>query len=89
MGQLHKENCWVWLYCEHRLPPDHQPCGHSAPMAIAPLVIRWGPNASTDKLRRCAKCKKCGGQGASIKAPSWVNSLTGFQPFPVERMNGC
>ena len=28
-------------------------CACSAPMALAPLVIRWGPDVSYDKLRRC------------------------------------
>jgi len=30
-------------------------CRHHAPMALAPLVIRWGPDMSTDMLRRCTR----------------------------------
>jgi len=32
------------------------PCPHKAPMALAPLVIRWGPDTSGDMLRQCARC---------------------------------
>jgi hypothetical protein len=28
---------WCWLYC------NDPTCNHSAPAAIAPFVIRWGP----------------------------------------------
>jgi hypothetical protein len=86
MGDIHKHDTWVWVYCEHQTGPDHRPCGHSAPMAIAPLVIRWGPDASSDMLRRSARCTKCGGKGATIRTPSWGGNVIGISPFPVERM---
>jgi hypothetical protein len=38
-------------------------------MAIAPLIIRWGPEASSDVLRRCARC---GSRGATLQHPSYV-----------------
>ena len=36
--------CWTWIYCEK--------CLHHAPMALVPLIIRWGANTSSDRLRQ-------------------------------------
>jgi hypothetical protein len=70
---------WCWVYCAAYA------CLHHAPMAIAPLVIRWGPDASSDMLRQCARCLKCGHKGASLQLPSWMSTAVGFAPFPVDR----
>src|SRR5689334_4986077 len=43
LGELQRSTPWVWLWCER--------CQHHAPLACAVPVIRWGPNASSDKLR--------------------------------------
>jgi hypothetical protein len=79
LGQLQQGNGgkWFWVHCESGN------CHHKAPMAIAPLIIRWGPNVSSDKLRRCARCTKCGHKGASLRAPSYINIQVGVQPFPT------
>jgi hypothetical protein len=45
-------------------------------MAFVPLMIRWGPNASSD-MQRC--------WGASLRHPSWAGSHVGFDLFPVSR----
>jgi hypothetical protein len=54
-------------------------------MKFAPLIRRWGADASSDKLRRCARCTECGHKGATLQHPGWVDSVTGFQPFPGDR----
>src|SRR5262245_6455512 len=54
--QLHRPPGWVWVYCARYIPP----CQHHAPMALAPLIIRWGPDTSSDVLRQCARCTVCG-----------------------------
>jgi hypothetical protein len=54
-------------------------------VAIAPLIIRWGPDASSDMLRRSARCSKCGTQGATLMLPSWVSTTVGFAPFLVKQ----
>jgi hypothetical protein len=46
-GQLRRPPGWFWVYCTRY----HPLCQHRAPMAIAPLIIRWGPDVS-DVLRR-------------------------------------
>jgi hypothetical protein len=72
---------WVWIDCTNTAAN----CHHSAPMAVTPLVIRWGFGTSSDKLRASARCTKCGHKGASLRAPSWKDSVVGVQPFPVGR----
>jgi hypothetical protein len=78
---LRRSTCWIWVDCDM--------CGHRAPLAFAPLIIRWGPDASSDKLRQCARCSACGRKGATLRHPSWCDTQTGFMPFPVPaRMSG-
>jgi hypothetical protein len=78
LGQLRRNACWVWLYCKA--------CGRGAPVALAPFIIRWGPDVSGDVLRRSARCLGCGGKGVTIMGPSWKGMQDGAEPFPVERM---
>jgi len=54
-------------------------------MALAPLIIRWGPDASSDMLRRCARCTVCGHKGATLQGPGWKNGHVEWEPFPVEQ----
>lgn len=39
-------------------------------MTLAPFIIRWGPDASSDILRGAAVCRKCGHKGATLVHPS-------------------
>jgi hypothetical protein len=48
---------------------------------LAPLIIRWGPEASSDIMRNSARCARCGSKGASLTHPSWVGLHVGFAPF--------
>jgi hypothetical protein len=56
-------------------------------MAFAPLVIRWGADTSSDMLRRCARCTKCGTKGATLQQPGWMGEQIGFAPFPVPKVD--
>jgi hypothetical protein len=49
------------------------------------LIIRWGPDATSELLRRSARCTKCGREGAVLQHPSWAGMYVGFEPFPVNR----
>jgi hypothetical protein len=49
---------WLWVICER--------CQHRSPTALAPWIIRWGADASSDTLRHSARCTRCGGKGATI-----------------------
>jgi hypothetical protein len=64
LAQLRRESCWLWLNC---LDPA---CGNCTAFALAPFMIRWGPNASSDLLRTRVRCSVCAQRGASITAPS-------------------
>jgi len=60
-------------------PRSHR---HKVPIAIAPFVTRWGPDASSDLLRERFRCSKCGHRGADLSAPSWIDNEVGWAPFP-------
>jgi hypothetical protein len=75
LAELRKTTSWVWVYCER--------CLHRAPVAFVPLMIRWGGDASSYKLRRCARCTACGHKGATLQHPGWAGAHIGFQPFPA------
>jgi hypothetical protein len=77
LGQMRQHTSWVWLNCAAR------GCEHHVPFALAPAIVLWGPQASSDTLRRAARCTECGGKGASLQHPSHVSSVAGLAPFPV------
>ena len=39
---------WVWAICEW---PGDDPCMHRSPLALAPFVIRWGTDTSSDSCK--------------------------------------
>ena len=80
LGQLQRSHCLTWVYCEK--------CLHHAPMALVPLIIRWGDEASSDRLRQCARCTRCGHKGATLQHPGWAGLNVGFQPFPLAPSSG-
>src|SRR5690349_8984424 len=80
VGRLQRSVKWVRVYCEG------QGCGHCSAMALAPLVIRWGPDVSGDKLRCFARCTKCGRKGAALQVPLWCDAVLGVEPFPVNEI---
>jgi hypothetical protein len=53
--------------------------GSSQAMAFTPLIIRWGPDASRDILRRSARCAKCGAKGARLQHPRWIGVDVGWE----------
>lgn len=74
LEEIQRASPWVWADCR---------CGHRAPMALAAAVILYGRNASSNALRRKARCTRCGGLGASLMHPSWVGKELGFGPLPT------
>ena len=66
LGALQRASKWVWVCCEK--------CQHHAPLALAAPVIRWGANASSDVLRRRARCTACGHKGATLQHPGWAGA---------------
>jgi len=73
LADLQKSTAWIWVWCER--------CQHHAPIKFAPLIERWGANASSDKLRRCARCTVCGNRGATLQHPGWSIASSAFNLF--------
>lgn len=73
LAKLQRETRWVWVVCNG--------CGHFHPVTLAQFVIRWGPDASSDRLRQSARCGRCGTKGAVLQHPSWTGSETGFKTY--------
>ena len=76
LAELRDSSPWIWVHCRQT------DCTHYA-MAFLPLIIRCGANASSDRLRQAARCTRCGGKGATLIHPSYVDRVVGFQPFPA------
>jgi len=74
-GDLQRATPWVWLWCE--------PCQHQTPLACAVAVIRWGADASSDRLRQRARCSACVKKGATIQHPGWGGNGVRVLPFPT------
>ena len=79
LEQLRRSSCWWWVYCENSR------CLHTTPMALTPLIIRWGAEASSDVLRRSARCARCGRRGATLQHPGHTGSHIGWMSFPTYR----
>ena len=78
IGELHRPAPhWLWVFCNAR------ECTHRRALPLAPFVIRYGKDASSDVLRRNFTCSRCGRRGASLQVPSWAMQ-TGEQFFPSE-----
>src|SRR5947207_13878239 len=72
LGELQHGTPWVWAYCEG---PDA--IGRRSPLALAPFVIRWGADASSDVMRERLRCAVCGHRGARLEHPSWMGTGIG------------
>jgi hypothetical protein len=65
---------WLWVICAR--------CLRRTPTALAPWIIRWGAEASSDMLRRSARCTQCDGKGATIQIPGWGGLQTPVRGWP-------
>lgn len=92
LGAARKEHLWIYVYC------GRPRCRHHAIFYLTPLIVRWGPEASVDLLRRAARCTRCGHKGATVAASNaaWPTALTpifedlrwtGREVWPVEVEN--
>jgi hypothetical protein len=79
LAELQRGMPWCSLHCA-----GHG-CSHSKPVAIAPFVIRWGAEASSNILRRSARCTVCGHLGAATYHPGVTGML--LNPYPVDHGN--
>jgi hypothetical protein len=75
LADLRRVTPWLWVICAR--------CLHRAPTALAPWIIRWGAEASSDMLRRSARCSECVGKGATIQIPGWGGLQTPVRGWPT------
>lgn len=75
LGQLARSTPWMYIRCAA------QGCYHSVSVRLAPLIERYGADASSDVIRNNARCKKCGHKGATLGHPSY-NGANELTPFP-------
>jgi hypothetical protein len=59
-------------------------CRRWVAVPLAPFIIRWGADASSDLLRKNPRCTKCGHRGGLLQMPSHHSLETPYQPFPTE-----
>ena len=67
---------WLWWNCSG--------CSRWVAVPLAPFVIRWGADASSDLLRKNPRCTKCGHRGGLLQVPSHHSLEMPYQPFPAE-----
>ncbi len=70
LAELREHSAWTWVYCER--------CQDHSPVAFVPLIIRWGANVSSDKLRQCARCSACGTRARRYSIPDGLMRMSGF-----------
>jgi hypothetical protein len=61
LAQLRQAAPWLLAVVPERPLPAQNAHG------VAPLIIRWGADASSDVLRQSARCTCCGGKGANLQ----------------------
>jgi DNA-directed RNA polymerase subunit RPC12/RpoP len=74
LADLRRVTPWLWVICAR--------CLRRTPTALAQWIIRWGPDSSSDMLRRSARCPQCGGKGAAIQIPGWGGLQTPVRGWP-------
>jgi hypothetical protein len=79
IGEMHRAPGWLWVSCTNHV------CTHREPVALAPLVIRWGKDAPMSRILERFHCSKCGRLGAHVTIPAWQDMVVGVRPFPVEQ----
>src|SRR5262245_45356126 len=82
LAEMRQAAPWLWLWCRK----GH--CRHKSPIVLAPLSIRWSGDASSDRLRRSARCGCCGGKGADLQHLALDRATSRWQ-FTHERKIGA
>lgn len=69
LRELRAQTAWMWL--------DGRTRRHRRPVLLVHLMLAFGIDASSDRVRTQARCKRCGGQGVDTYHPSWVEANEG------------
>jgi hypothetical protein len=82
IGELQKgPPHWCWIYCRNAFC---ERVSRGTAIALAPYVIRWGASASSDMLRRCARCIGCGHKGAALQVMQDDHARDNYATFPIQ-----
>lgn len=76
LAALRAQYEWVRACCE-RIG-----CGHHQPLRLDPIIEKLGAGASSNRLRRGLRCRKCGAKGGAIQLPGWESLKVPHPPFP-------
>ena len=76
LASARRDHVWLWICCRN------PKCGRQVPLAIAPLIIRLGPDYEFEEFRSRAACSECGHRGVLTMMPSWGGSDIGWMPWP-------
>jgi hypothetical protein len=82
IGELQRDAPhWCWIYCGNAFCARiYRPTA----ITLAPYVIRWGAEASSNMLRRCARCTVCGHKGATLSHQGDDPEHDNYAAFPAE-----
>jgi hypothetical protein len=78
IGDLIKDGSWWIILC------TNPKCGRAIASNLLPYAVRWGEDASSDKIRDNLSCAVCGKRGVELTHASWGGKDQGFSPFPGE-----
>jgi hypothetical protein len=59
-------------------------CGRRIASNLLPYAVRWGEDASSDKIRDNLVCEVCGHRGVELTHASFGGKHIGWSPFPGE-----
>ena len=89
LAQLRNSSCWTCVCCEAF------GCHHSAPWAFAPLIIRWGEQASCvdgPRLARDSFARRtevaCSHVSGLLTQPGWTAGPDGVRELSPHHSNG-
>src|SRR5262245_37884064 len=77
LAHLRRIACWLWVHCG-----SVGSCLHRTPVALAPVLIRWGADASSDVLRRSAPCSRCGSKAPRSRSRVGEAWTSAWRPSP-------
>lgn len=74
LRELRRSVSWMRLICRN--------CGKQRPVLLVHLMLAFGVDASSERVRSQVRCQECGHQGVDTYHPSWTDSAAGFEAFP-------
>lgn len=64
---------WMWVHCPG--------CRRWKPLRLGDAIATAGASTTSVAFMRRLRCISCGHRGAQLQAPSWSNSVDGWQRY--------